>query len=223
MRASLLLLADSRLPAGGHAHSGGVEAAVSAGLVGDLAELEAFLLGRLATAGLLAGAVAAYACRLAARGDAGRSAWEQLDGEVSARTPSPAQREASRAQGRALCRVVGRSWAAPELGALGPRPHAAVALGVATAGAGGTPLDAATLALTAAVTGPASAALRLLGLDPVEVTALSARLAGEIDRLAVLLAGSMPEHPAALPAPGSPALDVLAEAHLHQEVRLFAS
>jgi len=32
---ALLLLADSRLPAGGHAHSGGMEAATVAGLVGD--------------------------------------------------------------------------------------------------------------------------------------------------------------------------------------------
>ena len=31
MTAALLTLADSRLPAGGHAHSGGVEQAVAAG------------------------------------------------------------------------------------------------------------------------------------------------------------------------------------------------
>jgi urease accessory protein len=49
---SLLLLADSRLPAGGHAHSGGVEAATVAGQVTDLAGLAGFLHGRLGTAGL---------------------------------------------------------------------------------------------------------------------------------------------------------------------------
>jgi urease accessory protein len=47
---ALLLLADARLPAGGHAHSGGLEAAVAAGRVVDAASLDGFLRGRLATA-----------------------------------------------------------------------------------------------------------------------------------------------------------------------------
>ncbi|HEX6468716.1 MAG TPA: hypothetical protein VF069_06420, partial [Streptosporangiaceae bacterium] len=59
--ASVLLLADSRLPAGGHAHSGGVEPAAAAGAVTDLAGLADFLRGRLATAGLVAAALAAAA------------------------------------------------------------------------------------------------------------------------------------------------------------------
>ncbi|MGA9693046.1 MAG: urease accessory protein UreF, partial [Pseudonocardiaceae bacterium] len=42
-----LLLADSRLPTGGHAHSGGVEAAVERGLVRDESDLTLFLAGRL--------------------------------------------------------------------------------------------------------------------------------------------------------------------------------
>ena len=75
MRQALLLLADSRLPAGAHAHSGGVAPAVDAGLVGgngsDLAEVVAFLRGRLHTAGLLTAAIAARACHLAATDDRG--------------------------------------------------------------------------------------------------------------------------------------------------------
>ncbi|WP_422735136.1 urease accessory protein UreF [Micromonospora sp. WMMD729] len=59
----LLLLADGRFPAGAHAHSGGLEAAVAAGRVTDLASLEAFLVGRLATAGLVGAAFAAAAHR----------------------------------------------------------------------------------------------------------------------------------------------------------------
>jgi urease accessory protein len=39
---SLLLLADSRLPAGTHAHSGGLEAAVASGRVTDAVSLHAF-------------------------------------------------------------------------------------------------------------------------------------------------------------------------------------
>ncbi|MDP9388377.1 MAG: urease accessory protein UreF, partial [Actinomycetota bacterium] len=48
---SALLLADGRFPAGGHAHSAGVEAAVADGRVGDVASLAAFARGRLWTAG----------------------------------------------------------------------------------------------------------------------------------------------------------------------------
>ncbi|MEU5909558.1 urease accessory UreF family protein [Micromonospora sp. NPDC047527] len=67
----LLLLADGRFPAGAHAHSGGLEAAVAAGRVGDLASLGAFLLGRLATAGLVGAAFAAAAHRAVAPDGAG--------------------------------------------------------------------------------------------------------------------------------------------------------
>lgn len=238
--AALLLLADSRLPAGGHAHSGGIEAAVAAGLVSGMAELESYLRGRLATAGAQAGAVAAYACRLARRcADptghpspppdrapldwAGRE-WGRLDAEVSARMPSPAQRAASRSQGRALLRVAARCWPDPLLAAVGPRPHHSVVLGVAVAAAGGLPHDAALLAVSASITGPASAALRLLGLDPVEVTALLARLSPDLDRYAESAGiAAVVGDPAGLPAPAGPLLDVLAEQHAHAEVKLFAS
>ncbi|MFE0463567.1 urease accessory protein UreF, partial [Kitasatospora sp. NPDC058965] len=63
MTAALLLLADGRFPAGGHAHSGGVEAAVAAGSVTDAGSLEQFLVGRLHTAGLTAAGLAAAAAR----------------------------------------------------------------------------------------------------------------------------------------------------------------
>ena len=61
-----LLLGDSRFPAGGHAYSGGVEPAVTAGSVTDLHTLEVFLRGRLRTAGLVAAGLAAAACAGAA-------------------------------------------------------------------------------------------------------------------------------------------------------------
>ena len=38
----VLLLLDSRSPAGGHSHSGGLEAAVTAGYVRDVADAEEF-------------------------------------------------------------------------------------------------------------------------------------------------------------------------------------
>src|SRR3954462_10198504 len=67
MIATLLTLSDSRLPAGGHAHSGGVEQAIAAGVVTDPGSLSTFLRRRLATAGSVAAGFAAAAC--AAAGD----------------------------------------------------------------------------------------------------------------------------------------------------------
>ncbi len=59
MSSALLLLADGRFPAGGHAHSSGLETAVATGKVTNLSTLESFLLGRLHTTGLVAAAFAA--------------------------------------------------------------------------------------------------------------------------------------------------------------------
>jgi urease accessory protein len=118
------MLADARFPAGGHAHSGGLEGAVSAGAVADVPSLNRFLLGRLATAGVVAAALAAAAC---AQPDADRLAW--LDAEADARMPSPAQREASRRQGRAPLRAALAAWPAPWLAGLrraGQPPHHAI-------------------------------------------------------------------------------------------------
>ncbi|TDC89127.1 urease accessory protein UreF, partial [Nonomuraea deserti] len=60
-RAALLVLADGRFPSGGHAHSGGAEAAVTAGRVHDVATLREFCRGRLHTSGLVAAGLAAAA------------------------------------------------------------------------------------------------------------------------------------------------------------------
>ena len=56
---TLLALSDSRLPAGGHVHSGGVEEAVTSRLVVDLATLAAFLRRRIRTTALVAASIAA--------------------------------------------------------------------------------------------------------------------------------------------------------------------
>ena len=55
---ALLLLADGRFPAGGHAHSAGVEAAVRYGDVVDDATLERYLQARLASTGVTDAAMA---------------------------------------------------------------------------------------------------------------------------------------------------------------------
>ncbi|EUA88826.1 putative urease accessory protein ureF [Mycobacterium ulcerans str. Harvey] len=55
----LLTLADSRLPTGAHVHSGGVEEAITAGLVTNLSSLEAFLKRRIRSHGLVTASIAA--------------------------------------------------------------------------------------------------------------------------------------------------------------------
>jgi urease accessory protein len=216
MNISALLLADSRFPGGGHAHSGGLEEAAARGLVRDEDDLPGFLYGRLRTAGELAAVFAAAAAH-GTRRRAADAFWSTLDLELDARTPSLAQREASRTQGRATARAAGLALS---------NPHHAIALGAVIGAAGGLPEDAGLAAAYLSVSGPASAAVRLLGLDPFRVHAALAALSAELTATAQRAAEVAALPPSELPAPGSPGLDLLAEAHrrAHQrEVRLFAS
>ncbi len=208
-----LLLADGRFPAGGHAHSGGLEEAVTSGRVCDVASLAAFLEGRLATGGRVAAGLAAVACGRRAPADV-------LDAEADARMASPAVRAASRRQGRQLLRAASHSWALAVHEA-----HFPVAVGVVAAAAGLAPVEAARWAAYDAVMSPATAAVRLLGLDPFAVSALVAGLSSAIDEVAAEAAAfaagdrGLEE----LPCGAAPLLDIGAEVHALREVRLFAS
>lgn len=224
---SVLLLADSRLPSGSHAHSGGVEMAVLAEQITTTAELTVFLRGRLRTAGPTNAAFAAAACLVAA--EPGQP-WQPWDEALSARIPAPALRTASRAQGAALVRTASRVWptqALADLRALG-RPHQLLVLGAATRAGGGSPADAAALAVHHLVGGACSAAVRLLGLDPLDVAAAQAAVAGLGEQVAAearasaeLAVSTMDT--SVLPATGAPLPELLAVRHAELEVTLFAS
>jgi urease accessory protein len=113
-----------------------------------------------------------------------------------------------------------------DLLSVAPRPHHPVVLGVVVGASGGAPADAALAAAYLAVSGPASASVRLLGLDPLRVNAIVAALGPAITTVAEAAAAASHLDPAELPAPGSPGLDILAEEHdrhHREEVRLFAS
>ncbi|MER8036338.1 urease accessory protein UreF [Streptomyces hydrogenans] len=218
-RSALLVLADGRFPAGGHAHSGGAEAAVKAGRIRDAAGLEAFCLGRLHTTGLTAAGLAAAAAL-------GHDPHE-LDAAADARTPSPALRAASRRLGRQLMRAARATWPHPGLDALAaafPRgAHQPVVLGATARAAGLGPEDAAHCAAYETVGGPATATVRLLGLDPYRATAVLARLAPVMDEVAARATAAAREGVGALPAASAPLLDITAEQHAAWPVRLFAS
>ncbi|MFI6734568.1 urease accessory UreF family protein [Nonomuraea sp. NPDC050451] len=115
------------------------------------------------------------------------SPWVLLDAEVDARTASPAQRDASRTQGRLLLRVARRVWPSPvleELARAVPSPHHPIALGAVAHAAGATAEEAAMAAAYHAISGPATAAVRLLGLDPVAVHGLLADLTPDLTAIA---------------------------------------
>lgn len=100
-------------------------------------------------------------------------------------------------------------------------------LGVVARAAGLGPVDAAYCAVYESVSGPASATVRLLSLDPFEATAVLARLAPEMDLVVDLAVEAarrvVDEGVDALPAGSSPLLEIGAEVHAGWAVRLFAS
>ena len=211
-----LLLADGRLPVGGHVHSAGVESAVEDGRICDVESLGEYLLGRLHTVGLTEAALAA-AVVLHARSIA------LLDAEADARITVPQLRVVSRRLGRQLVRVAGRCWPDPVLATLPDDPHQPIALGAVGLAAG---LDAGTVAAIAvhhASTTPAQSAVRLLGLDPFAVAALTASLAVEGERVATeaLTAAGGPIED--LPARTGPVVEIAAASHASLTTRLFAS
>jgi urease accessory protein len=220
INAALLLLADSRFPTGAHAHSAGVEASHARGDITNVADLAAFIDGRLATSARTEAAFAAAAC-------SGHEPVTTIDGELAARTPSLRLRSVSRTLGRQLLRPAEQAWPSADYATL-RRVHAdgplqPIALGVVARAAGLEPIEAALCLLHHLLGSITTAAVRLLGLDPFGVHALAARLAPQIERLAAdaALFASAPAR--SLPSTNSLLADILAEHHATWEVRLFAS
>ncbi|MGU3501505.1 urease accessory protein UreF [Mycobacterium sp. C31M] len=217
--ATLLTLADSRLPTGGHVHSGGIEEAITSGRVIDLGTLRAYLTRRIRTQGLVSASLAAAV-------HAGTLTVEAADAETDARTPSPAARAASRAQGRGLARLARRVW--PDFGAsaatgestgwagLGTKPHLAVVAGVVGIAGAVTPEHTALSLVYTTMTGTATAAQRLLALDPADVAVLTFELAELCEQTAAAAVTEIADL-------SDPLLDVLAEDHAARERPLFSS
>jgi urease accessory protein len=222
VNAALLLLADSRFPTGAHAHSAGVEASHGRGDLRSIADLAAFLDGRLRTVAPTEAAFAAASCAHPTRR-------AELDTELAARTPSPRLRMLSRSLGRQLLRPAARAWpssAYDQLRAVHPDgPMQPIALGAVAAAAGLGAREAALISLHHLVGAITTAAVRLLGLDPFDVQALAAARASHLEQLAADAAGAAVAfgHGDPLPSTTSLLADVLAQDHATWEVRLFAS
>lgn len=211
-----LLLADGRWPGGGHAHSGGLEAAVEDGSVHDEATLRAFLLGRLHTSGPTDAWFAGASCAIDPADPHAASALLALEDRYEARMPSGAQRKAGRTLGRGLRRVARQVW---EGGAQFDVEQYVVVLGAVARLAGLSPHAAARIAVHNLVAGAATAAPKLYAIDMVDAMRAAVSLAPVVDELIVRHVGL-----ASPPAPRSaPLSEIRAERHALWDVRLFAS
>ncbi|WP_082614020.1 urease accessory protein UreF [Mycobacterium sp. Root265] len=207
--ATLLTLADSRLPTGGHVHSGGVEEAITAGRVTGVATLRAYLCRRIRSQGLVSASLAAAV-------HTGSLTIDAADAETDARTPSPAARAASRAQGRGLLRLAKRVWPEHQWGTLGSKPHLAVAAGAVGTASAVAPEHTALSVVYTTMTGSATAAQRLLALDPADVAVLTFELSPLCEQTAAQAVKELADL-------SDPLLDVLAEGHAARERPLFFS
>lgn len=211
----LLLLTDSRFPAGGYAHSGGLEAAVEDGLTVD--GVAGFLSGRLR-------GVAGPEAHLAAAAARAETLDELLaiDSEAAARCPSPPLRTAATRLGAQLLRTAATVW--PDAARIEryraassttPRP---VAFGLVAAVAGLDAHDAAFAYLYEDASSITTAAVRLLPIDGAAAAHMLVEAAPEIERLAAEAATAR-----RLPGGFAPALELGSLAHAAREGRLFAS
>jgi urease accessory protein len=232
MTPAFALLADGRFPSGGHAHSGGYEAASGAFPLWDSPGLVSFLEGRLATVGRTeACLVAGILRRLGSSGDdgvdRGEIDWVDIDAEIEARIVSPALRCVSRSLGRQWVRAGRRIWPSETLDALvavcADGPHQVAAYAVVAATAGLSVDDAVTVHLHHLIAGSATAAVRLHGLDPYEVQRCQVALAPAVAALTAEAVAGADRPLWELPATTGPVSDLLAEEHARWDMRLFQS
>lgn len=217
-----MLLADQRFPTGTYAHSLGLEQAVVEGLGVD--GVDAFIAARLdlvarPEAGLT------VAARRAATVASSAAPLAKLDLEHAARCPSPVLRDSARRLGAQLLRTAAAAW--PEgliegyrsASELTPRP---IALGVVAAAAGLGDVEVATVALYDDAATVASAALKLLGLDPAQTSRWLVELAPTIAAAAQEVAADR-RAVTQQPAPAAVGLELAATAHHERGERLFVT
>ncbi|TCO34188.1 urease accessory protein [Kribbella steppae] len=258
-----LMLADGRLPTGGHTQSAGLEPAVRAGLGADgkqLADVAAYARDRLRTVTRVEAATAVLARHItldapspsrgfllengpSADGNprlsvdsaedevgasaggptgaaAGRSGLAVVEGAWAARTPSQVLRGVSRRQGRAYLRLAARVW--PDVLRYLKR-DSEVARPIVVGVIGGvTGLSAEQVARLVAyddVQTVVAASLKLLPVDPADAATWLAGLHDDIERLVTDVAPLTEIDK--LPADGAPLIDVFAQNHANERMRLF--
>ena len=231
------LLADSRLPSGAYSHSAGLEPAVLAGL--RVHDVFPYLLSRLQSVVRTETVAAVLAHRRArdlaggkvpgglpsAADDDGAGGFAALEAALDARTPSAAQRAASRRLGRGMLRLAATLKPAdPAVVVLKqtlPRPTRPVALGVAAQALGVGELQLARLCCYDDAQSVVAAALKLLPIDPMSATVWILDAEPQINAVAAeaLQARTVDD----IPALSAPWMEHWAEDHTERTRRLFVA
>lgn len=224
-----LMLADARLPSGGHVSSSGVEPALMAGM--ERAAVAGFMRVRARTTATVDAATAVVARHTVLNTEpetAPDTALDAVERAWAARTPSRAAREIARELGRGLLRLATTLWPeAPGLGALSPRngprrgarPPRPLVMGAIAAH---LEMDPAALVRLMIYDDAASAAAALLKLDPGDPSEAMALVLGachavepRVDDLASL------STPRQIPAASAPQTEEWTELHALMTRRLF--
>jgi urease accessory protein len=222
---AMLQFADGLFPAGGFAHSFGLETYVQEGRVKDRAGVEAFVAAHLeGSAGPSDAVAVAVSVRLAGRGDV--PAALELDRRLDAMKVAPELRAASRQMGRQTLRVaaaLGTDEVLSELAravdaGLAPGHHA-IAFGAALGRSGVDPERAAAAFLYSTATTLAGAALRLMPLGQLDAQRVLAGARDRIARLARAAAGATPDDMWSFGV----ALEIAGIRHATLDARLFRS
>lgn len=212
-----LMLADARLPSGGHAYSSGLEPALLGGL--SPADVEGFLRARASTTTLVDAAAAVVTRWTAA--DAGSLA--AIERAWAARTPSRAMRDAARDLGRGLLRLADWLWphstAIASLHALGGPPPRPLVLGAIAAQVDIAADELVRLAVYDDLASAIAALLKLDPRDPADGAALLLASCASIEsRIPDIAAARLPED---IPSFSAPQAEAWAESHAIARRRLF--
>lgn len=212
-----LLLADGRLPTGGHTQSGGLEPAFAHGM--GLEDVPAYLSVRLNSVTEVEAAASVVVRHIwlgTARAERA-AALSEVDAAWRARAVSDALRDASDLLGRSYARMAGALWS------LDLDPDVvycrAVVLGATAAAAGLAASDTARLVGFDDVQTVIAAALKIRPFDPARgvqwATAAGVEVEAMVSRVAQLRA------PADIPARSAPLIESWAQAHRSSERRLY--
>jgi urease accessory protein len=215
----VIQLADSAFPAGGFAHSAGLEAASHLGEARSAARLDGFVRAHLWNVGTAALPF------VGAAHDSPHDVWK-LDAKVDVFLTHHVANRASRTQGRALASTCARVFDDPFLAALasGARArdataHHAPVFGAALAAIGIGRRETLALHMYLALRGVASAAVRLGLLGPLEAQRVQERHGATLDHVLGECSALGPDDASS----SAPLLDVLGATHDRLYARLFQS
>lgn len=204
------LLADARLPSGGHTQSAGAEPALLAGL--STADLPALIRGRLATVTATEATTAVVARHVHLSGGdlaaVNRAFW--------VRTPVAALREASAQAARGWARMLPALGGEPLPPGRWCRP---VVLGVAAASCRLSAAQTAELIGYDDVQTVLAAALKLAPFDPVLALRWAVDAEADVAVMVEKVCGCTT--PDEIPAVSAPLAELWADTHAHAERRLF--